>query len=187
MEANSQINKKGILSQIKEDYGKLVYSCTTHFKAANLLRRKNEIIKWILIILSALSTGGLITIICSGSNKAIEIVTASITTITLAFTSYQKSSSIDSEIIAHIKTANELWVLREEYLSFLTDFDTLKDSEIIAKRQLLISRLGEIYSHEPLTSSKAYRKAQEALKKEEEQFFSDEELNMLLPKHLRNK
>lgn len=187
MDQNSQVNRSGILNQVKENYGKLVYTYTTHLKAVKFLLRINNIIKWFLIVLTALTTGGLITIICVDSIKALEIVTAIITTITLALTSYQKSSSLDSRIVAHKQTANELWKLREEYLSFLTDFDSISDAKIIDKRDYLIEKLGNIYSHEPLTDSKAYSLAQKSLKTEEEQFFTPEELDMLLPKHLRNK
>ena len=187
MEQNFQVNREGILNQIKENYGKLVYSYTTHLKAANILTKRNNIIKWLLIILSALTTGGLITIICINNVKALEIVTAIITTVTFALTAYQKSSSMESRIVAHIQTANELWKLREEYLSLLTDFDSLSDNKIIDKRDYLTEKLGNIYAHEPLTNSKAYSLAQKALKNDEEQFFSQEELDMLLPKHLRSK
>jgi len=187
MDQNSQVNRIGILNQTKENYGKLVYTYTTHLKAANILTKRNNIIKWILIILSALTTGGLITIICVDNIKAVEIITAIITTVTLALTAYQKSSSMESRIVAHTQTANELWKLREEYLSYLTDFDSLSDSKVLDKRDYLTEKLGNIYAHEPLTNSKAYSLAQKALKTEEEQFFTPEELDMLLPKHLRSK
>lgn len=186
MEQNFQANREGILNQVKENYGKLVYSYTTHYKAANILSKTNEAVKWILIILSALTTGGLITIICVDNMRVVEIITAALTTIILALTAYQKSSSLESQIVAHTKTANELWILREEYLSFLTDFNTLSDKDILDKRNILSVRLGDIYSHEPLTNSRAYKKAQKALKSEEEQFFSPQELDLILPRHLRN-
>ena len=187
MEQNSQVNLNGILNQVKENYGKLVYSYTTHLKTANILTKRNNTIKWILIVLSALTTGGLITIICVDSIKALEIITAIITTITLALTTYQKSSSMESRIVAHTQTANELWKLREEYLSFLTDFNSLSDTKILEKRDYLTEKLGNIYAHEPLTNIKEYSLAQKALKSEEEQYFTQEELNLLLPKHLRSK
>lgn len=187
MEQNFQINRSGILNQVKENYGKLVYTYTTHLKAANILAKRNNIIKWLLIALSALTTGGLITIICVDNIKVVEIVTAITTTITLALTAYQKSSSMESKIVAHAQISNELWKLREEYLSFLTDFEYLSNDKIIDKRDYLTEKLGNIYAHEPLTNSKAYFLAQKALKTEEEQFFSPEELDMLLPKHLRSK
>lgn len=37
----------------------------------------------------------------------------------------------------------------------------------------------------PKTNSKSYTEAQKALKNEEEQFFTNEELNQMSPSHLR--
>ena len=186
MGQNLNINRTGILNQIKESYGKLVYTYTTHIKCASILSKRNEIIKWFLIGFTALSTGGLFTIIFADNSLLVEIITTIITTVTLALTTYQKSSSLESRIVSHIQIHKELWRLREEFLSFLTDFDYLSDERIIEKRDYLTARLGEVYSREPLTNSKAYKMAQKALKSEEEQFFTEEELNLLLPKHLRS-
>ncbi|MCR0367253.1 hypothetical protein MKD15_20865 [[Clostridium] innocuum] len=43
----------------------------------------------------------------------------------------------------------------------------------------------EIYGAAPLTDGKSYAAAQAALKTNEEQFFTQEELNKMLPAHLR--
>ena len=44
----------------------------------------------------------------------------------------------------------------------------------------------EIYSSAPKTSRKSYEETQEALKYEEENFFTEEEINLLLPPKFRN-
>jgi hypothetical protein len=185
MDPNIHLYKEAILNQVREDYGKLVYSYTTHIKCAHIVQKRNNILKWVLIFISAISTGGLIAILCNADSKALEIATACLTTISLALNSYQKSASLENQIVAHIQTSNELWKLREDYLSFMTDFDAINEKEIIIKRDFLIQKLGDIYSHEPLTNSKAYKNAKASLMKEEEQFFTDEEINKMLPKHLR--
>lgn len=59
MEQNSP-HKEALMIQIKEAYGKVVYTYTTHLKMMNYLTKKNRIIKYIQIILSAISTGGFI-------------------------------------------------------------------------------------------------------------------------------
>jgi len=46
-------------------------------------------------------------------------------------------------------------------------------------------RTSEVYSDSPKTSSKSYKETQKALKVEEEQFFTNEELDQLLPPELR--
>lgn len=87
--------------------------------------------------------------------------------------------------LGHIKAANCLWKVREEYLSLLTDFDTLNAEEIMQRRNQLINRSADIYDTAPITDAKSYVEAQKALKSDEEQFFTQEELNKMLPPHLR--
>lgn len=78
-------------------------------------------------------------------------------------------------------------MVREDYISLLTDFNVLSEIEIINKRDDLQKRIFEIYKVSPKTDSKSYSKAQKALKSEEEQFFSFDELDKMLPSHLRRK
>ena len=73
MEANFN-KKEGIKKQIRESYGKLVYSYTTHLKFAQLLEKKHSIIKWILIILSASSTCGLLGVLIDWNTRLLAIM-----------------------------------------------------------------------------------------------------------------
>lgn len=88
-------------------------------------------------------------------------------------------------MIEHIKTMNALWLIREHYVSLLTDFGALSEEDIRQKRDLLLEKTAEIYNVAPLTDEKSYEEAQRALKEQEEQFFTQEELNRILPQHLR--
>lgn len=58
---------------------------------------------------------------------------------------------------------------------------------IVRKRDELLDESSEIYCAAPLTDGKSYAAAQAALKTNEEQFFTQEELNKMLPAHLRKK
>ena len=74
----------------------------------------------------------------------------------------------------------------EKYISLMTDFDILKNEDIISIRDTLLQKKPMKYIKKLLRQIlKSYRKAQEALKNEEEQFFTNEELNQMLPSHLR--
>ena len=59
------------------------------------------------------------------------------------------------------------------------------EQEIQKARDDLLETVNGIYQQEPTTSNFAYKMAQKALKDEDEQFFSREELNRLLPSNLR--
>ena len=75
--------------------------------------------------------------------------------------------------------------IRVDYISLLTDIEQLENKVIARKRDELLERTDAANRKYPKANNRSYRKAQKALKKKEEQFFSDEELDMMLPKHLR--
>lgn len=70
----------------------------------------------------------------------------------------------------HILAADELWLIREKYVSLMTDFDILSTEDIISTRDTLLQETYDIYKKTPKTNSKSYTEAQEALKNDEEQF-----------------
>lgn len=185
MEQNSHY-RDCLLVQLKEAYGRVVYTYTTHLKMMNRLVKKNALIKYTQIILSAISTGGFL-----GSIITNEIVLTCIgglfSTALLALNLFFKDFNLLEEIKQHRSAADNLWMVREDYISLLTDFSILSDAEIIEKRDKLQSRVFEIYKMAPKTDRKSYTEAQNALKSEEEQFFSPEEINKMLPSHLRDK
>lgn len=184
MEKSSLDYREKLYSQIQEEYGKPVYTYTCHFKMADRLSKRNFWIKWGQIGLSAISTGGFLGVLIS--NKQILLWAGGLcSTALLALTSYLKDKDISTEKTDHIKTANKLWKVREKYLSLLTDFDEISIEEIVRKRDELLDESSEIYGAAPLTDGKSYAAAQAALKTNEEQFFTQEELNKILPAHLR--
>lgn len=170
--------------QIREAYGRVTYSQTTQVKQAELLKEKDTCLKWATIIASILTTGGILGfIILNTQYCAIFSVITSM--VTLVISSILKSVDYNGQSKEHKNAADRLWPIREEYVSLLIDFDTLTDEEIIERRDVLQNRTGEIYADAPTTSEKSYKKAQKALKYDEEQYFSKEELNKLLPERLR--
>ena len=96
-----------------------------------------------------------------------------------------KDKDFAAEQKEHMGTASKLWPLREEYISLMTDFDDLPDDTIVSRRDDLMGKTAKIYESAPQTDEKAYAAAQDALKNKEEQFFTQEELNVMLPIHLR--
>ena len=184
MEQSSLAHKEKLYSQVQDEYGKLVYTYTCHFKMADRLKKRNDWIKKGQIILSAISTGGFLGVLIS--NEMILLWAGGLcSTALLALNTYLKDKDILAEQTDHIKAANALWKVREEYLSLLTDFDVLSEHEIMDARDRLIEKCASIYQTAPITDAKSYTEAQSALKSEEEQFFTQDELNKMLPEHLR--
>lgn len=183
METNSHY-KQALQVQIREAYGRVVYTYTTHLKMMNRLVEKNNIIKYAQIVLSAISTGGFIGAIIT-SEEALTCIGGLFSTILLAINLFFKDFNLVSEIKQHRDASDELWMVREDYISLLTDFEVLSEAEIASKRDLLQKQTFEIYKTAPKTDSKSYSDAKRALKTEEEQFFTPEEIDQMLPAHLR--
>lgn len=186
MDQNSLPHKEKLLIQLKEAYGKVVYTYTAHNKEIEIIRCKNRLIKYTQIVLSAVYTGGIIGSIFSENELKYKVLASIISTSLLAINLFFKDFDLKEEIDSHQIAADELWVIREQYISLLTDFSILSDKEIMEKRDELQLKTSEVYKNSPHTTKKGYNLAQNALKQEEEQFFSNEELDKILPKHLRN-
>lgn len=181
MEANSQAKQRESLkSQIKESYGKVLYSQTTQEKHYQRLHKYNNVLYLSKIVLSGITAGSVITTIFTES-KCIDIITAVISFGTFIVNTLFKEKNYVENANKHREAADLLWRVREDYVSLLTDFDYLDTDDIKEKRNYLSQRAGEIYKKAPRTNKKSYKEAQTAIQKEEEQTFSEDELDKLLP------
>lgn len=184
MEQNSQAHKENMYGQIQEEYGKVVYTYTCHLKAADALKKKNTRMKWAQIVLSAISTGGFLGTLIS-HEQILLWVGGLCSTGLLIFSAYLKDKDFSEEQKEHLNTASELWLLREKYLSLLTDSEVIDNPELMKRRDKLIEETAKIYKNTPATDAASYQAAQDDLKNKEAQYFSQEELNKMLPIHLR--
>ncbi len=184
MERNSQVNV--LESQIRECFGRVAWSHKTQEKCADILNQRNNRIKIIQIVLSAITTTG-IMITVFGDQKWVGILTALISTALLALNTYLKNYDLGQIAQKHAECASNLWNIRETYLSLLTDIKAgIIDVELITeKRNELQSQLHSIYKGAPRSISGAYDAASKALKSNEELTFSDEEIDMFLPNDLK--
>jgi hypothetical protein len=185
MERDSQ-NSQGykLESQIREAFGKVTYTQTCHEKKIQRLLSLNETIKISQIVLSALTTGSFLVTIFS-DKKILGIIGAILSVILLILNTYNKNFNLVENAQKHQKAADLLWKIREEYVSLLTDFELLDSAEIMNKRDDLQNRTSEVYSNSPRTDSNSYKEAQRALKTEEEQTFSEKEIDVMLPNSIR--
>jgi len=187
MERSSRVSQGYKLeSQIREAYGRIVYTFTCHNKIVQRMLSKNEFIKVCQIVLSALTTGGFIVAIIV-DEKIASILGALISVLLLILNAYTKNFDLVETAQSHQKAADALWIIREEYVSLLTDFELLDDATVMAKRDELQNRTAEIYAQSPRTDSKSYAATQKALKTEEEQTFNDDEIDVMLPNAIRRK
>lgn len=171
--------------QLREMYGRVAYTHKTHEKMADGYIRRYKTIKTVEIALSALAASSLVLAVL-GDSKPGTIVGAVLSTVLLGLTLYFKEASLGEQAQKHTVVASKLWGVREQLLSLLIDMhDGRPADEIRRQRDALNEALEEIYRAAPRTDSRAYAAAQRALKAEEELYFSDAELNKMLPKQLR--
>jgi len=189
MEQDSQRESLEVLdSQIREAYGRVVYTHKTHEKCAEVCLYWQRIIKNVQIWLSAITSGVLIYAIW-GDTKVATIIGAVLSTIFAIVTAYTKDYDFGTIAEKHRETAIEIWALRESYLSLIADIQIgdLPLEDVRQKRDHLVASLKTVYKGCPATDAKGYLLAQKALKDAEDMTFSQDELNKILPEALRKK
>lgn len=180
-------NARRILEgQLRECYGRTVYSHKTHEKCSDILQERHSNIKLWQIILSAITTGSFISTFLGAGNigTAIGVV---ISTTLLVLNAYTKNNDLGELAQKHKQAANGIWLIREKYLSLLTDLaiGAKPIEDIIQERDLLLEGLHAAYTGSPSTNFNAYKKAQEALQLNEDLTFSDKEIDAFLPQELK--
>jgi hypothetical protein len=184
MERNNPIDF--LESQIRECYGRVVWTHKTHEKCADILNIRQDRLKLLQIILSAFTTSGIVVTVI-GESKVVGVISAIISISLTILNAYAKKYDLGGMAQKHVDAAVSIWNIRENYLSLLTDISAfnLSCDEIRPTRDKLQSDLHKIYKGSPRTINKAYQLASKALNEMEEMTFSDEEIDKLLPKNLR--
>ena len=172
--------------QLRECYGRVVYAHKTHEKCADNLLARHKRIKFCQIVLSALVTGGLIAAIAN-DYPAIKIISVLLSTVLLGLNTYIKDYDLGELAQKHRRTAADIWKIREQYLSLLTDLRAggLTIEALRERRDALANELHAIYLGAASTDSNAYKDAQKALKVSEDMTFSEAEVDNFLPKELK--
>lgn len=173
-------------SQIREIYGRVVYTHKTHEKCADVLKDRNDCLKIIEVILSALTTTSILVLIF-GDGVVFQFLAALFSTTLLCLTLYSKDYNLLALAEKHKQAALDILEIREKLLSLLVDI-RIGNKDVI-EYQLERNKLNELlvntYRGAPKTINKAYKIASKALQKNEEFTFSDEEIDKFLPESLR--
>lgn len=172
--------------QLRECYGRVVYSHKTHEKCADILLTNQSRLRVTQILLAAITTAGFVGAVF-GAGQIGTVLGLIISTALLALNAYTKNYDLGELAQKHKQAANDLWVIRERFLSLLVDL-AMREKPLEAlqeQRDKLIDDLHTVYSGAPSTTYKAYKKAQEALKQLEDMTFTDAEIDAFLPKELK--
>ena len=173
-------------AQLRELFGRIVYSHKAHEKEADILLAKLSKIKLGQVMLPAISTGGFVTVLL-GTGWWGSLIGGVFSAALLALNLYTRNYDLGKQAQQHRDAAINIWSIREKYLSLITSLaigcETLAD--IQRKRDALGDELSDIYAHSPSTSEAAYKKTRRALNVQEEMTFSVAEVDSFLPQALR--
>lgn len=173
--------------QLREMYGRAAYTHKTHQKMADAYVARYKLIKLVEIVLSAATTTSLLVALL-GESEVATAAGAILSAILAGCALYFKEASLGEQAQLHTEVGAKLWGAREALLSLLVDLQDGRPAEEVRKgRDQLNAALEDIYKSAPRTNGKSYAAAQKALKDAEDLFFSDEELNKMLPKQVRIK
>jgi DNA repair ATPase RecN len=179
--------KKLLESQIREIYGRVVYTHKTHEKCADVLTKRSDYMKLSEIFLSAATTTSILAVLF-GDGKAFQFIAALFSTALLGLTLYSKDFNLLAIAEKHKQAALDILEIREKLLSLLVDIriDNKEIEQLQQKRDELNEQLVNTYRGAPKTINKAYKIASKALQENEEFTFSDAEIDKFLPESLRN-
>ena len=173
-------------SQIRETYGRVVYTHKTHEKCADLLKYRSDCLKFIEIALSALTTTSILVVLL-GDGIIFQFIAALFSTALLGLTLYSKDFNLLAIAEKHKQAALDILEVRELFLSLLVDIRIGNKAieELQQRRDELNEKLVNTYRGAPKTINKAYQIASKALQQNEEFTFSDAEIDKFLPEKLR--
>lgn len=173
--------------QLRECFARVVYTHKTQEICADLLLKRHAMIKVWQVVLSALVTGGILTTFLEDWRVVATFVSAALSTMLLALNAYVKDHDLGALAQKHRRAAAGLWLIREKYEGLLTDLrsGSLSVDDGRTARDTLLGELHAAHAGAPSTNSKAYQKAQFALKSAEDMTFSDKEIDAFLPKELK--
>ena len=182
--------------QIRNSYGNVFWTHKIHEKDADMYNKYDSRLKVAQIILSAVSTTGLISVLLGISNSnasspcwiiySATVISTIVSAALLVINSLQKGYSFSVLAAQHADAALKLLNLREDYLSLLYDIKGgfVDVDKIKSRRDDLQKRTVEVYESAPRTTAKGYEKAEESIKSGEH-FYTKESLNQILPLELR--
>ena len=175
-----------IEGQIRDVYGRLVYTHKTHEKCADQALERLGRIKLLQLVLSTVTTSAILGSVF-GKEGWVLVLAALVSAALTGLTAYTKENNLGEIAQKHKDSAIKLLSVRESYLSLLTDIRAggMELSQARERRDALQKRLDAVYASAPSTTTRGYKAAQVALKINEDLTFTDAEIDTFLPPELR--
>ena len=177
---------------VRDMLARAIWSHKVQEKQSDIYLRRYNWLMITSIICSAITTGGILTIIFKENIWFkdcvwLKLLSAVIPSITLVISTYLKNYDLTNLIKIHKEAANKLLIVRNEITCLITSIKLKSKSviELEIEYKSLMSNANEIYKDAPQTTDKALNKAKKALKISKDNSFTDEEIDSYLPYNLR--
>lgn len=173
---------------LRKRYVSVVWSHKIHEKQADLLNLRHMQIQKANIFLSAVASTGIIALLFV-NYYWITVGTSLLSIIVTCLSSLLFLTDYRYLVDKHKISAQKLLSVRNEIEVMIAEVMTsnIPNSEILNKLSLIDSKLSCIYEEAPLTTDKAVSLARQALKISQDNTFTEDEINMLLPPCLLRK
>lgn len=178
-----------LLAQVREAFGRVVYSHKTHEKQADICFSRHRWQQGVLIALTAIGSRTFLAAVVGllGSAVLTSLATSSIALLVSWMSLGTKTFKFEEESDAHRSIASRLWDVRESYISLIAELmsGTVSDAEARERRNELQQITRDAYAEAPRTSTMAFKRASEGLQRNEEMTFTSREIDLFLPEALR--
>lgn len=178
-----------LLAQVRESFGRVVYGHKTHEKQADICFTRHRWQQGALVALTAISSGTFLAAIVGllGSPVVTTLATSFIALVVTWLSIGAKTFKFEETSGAHRNIASKLWNVRESYISLIADMmsEMVSDVDARTRRDELQEAARAAYSEAPRTSDRAFKRAQDGLKNNEEMTFTSKEIDLFLPEALR--
>lgn len=174
--------------EIRSRYASVVWSHKIQEKQADIYSKRYKHFETAKILSASLTSVGIVSLLFT-DQLWIKLVSAVISFVSIFVSAYFKSFDLTTYIKAHKTSANKLLQLRDKLQLLLVDIRTeiVPVKDVRTKYEELLNELHMIYDEAPNTTDKAVQKAKEALKITKDNTFTDDEIDLFLPKKLRKK
>lgn len=180
------MDNKTLLSSIRKTYASVVWSHKIQEKQAEIYDAQYACLEKLNIGAASLTSAGIIALIFT-DQLWIKIGSALLSFITLFVSAFFKSFELPQIGKRNKETANKLISVRDELELLILKLKTEAAStpDILAKYEELVKKADEIYLAAPNTTPKAVERARQALKIQNDNTYTDDEIDSLLPAELR--
>lgn len=177
-----------LLDIVRQTFASVVWTHKIQEKQADIYNERCEFIETANIVVVSVTACGIVSLLFT-DQFWIKIGASLLSLATIAISVYDKTFNLRDLGVQHKIAANKLISIRNELLQIIAEIHVHKESveTINSRYQEIAIKLSKVYSEIPTTTSKAVKRASDALKKNEEFTYSEEEIDRFLPPTLRGR